>query len=206
MIVLDRLSKSYGSAKVVDEVSLEVGPGELGVLVGRSGSGKSTVLMVAGGWLSADSGAALVPGSSDRAPPPWERTSYLSQRFGLLPELSIAENIVLPLNLAGVDDAGRVTELMDGLSLSDLAERRPWRRRWDSSSAPRWRGRSSPALLPCSRTSRPRIRTLVRRSSCGPRLRRRATAARHVSWRRTTSGRRSPTVVWRISDGRIGAS
>lgn len=125
VIVLDRLSKSYGTAKVADEVSLEVRPGELGVLAGRSGSGKSTVLMVAGGWLTGDSGAALVPGSSDGAPPPWEQTSYLSQRFGLLPELSIAENIMLPLTLAGVEDTGRVTELMNGLSLADLADRPP---------------------------------------------------------------------------------
>ena len=124
-IVLDRLSKSYGVAKVVDDVSLELRSGELGVLVGRSGSGKSTALMVAGGWLSPDSGAALVPGASDRAPPPWERTSYLSQRFGLFPELSVAENIALPLRLAGADDVGRVAELLDELSLTDLRDRLP---------------------------------------------------------------------------------
>ncbi len=124
-IVLDRLSKSYGGARVVDDVSLELRSGELGVLVGRSGSGKSTALMVAGGWLSPDSGAALVPGASDRAPPPWERTSYLSQRFGLFPELSVAENIALPLRLAGADDVGRVAQLMDELSLTDLRDRLP---------------------------------------------------------------------------------
>ena len=124
-IVLDRLSKSYGGARVVDDVSLELRSGELGFLIGRSGSGKSTALMLAGGWLSPDSGVALVPGSSDRDPPPWERTSYLSQRFGLLPELSIAENIGLPLRLAGAGDDGRVTSLMNELSLADLAERQP---------------------------------------------------------------------------------
>src|SRR5262249_50438374 len=99
--------------------------GELGVLVGRSGSGKSTALMVAGGWLSPDSGAARVPGSSEGAPPPWGRTSYLSQRFGLLPELSIAENIALPLRLAGAGATGPVRQLMDELSLTELAERQP---------------------------------------------------------------------------------
>lgn len=124
-IVLDRLSKSYGGARVLDDASLELRSGELGVLVGRSGSGKSTALMVAGGWLSPDSGAAIVPGSSDRAPPSWERTSYLSQRFGLVPELSIAENISLPLRLAGADDVGRVAELMDELMLADLGDRLP---------------------------------------------------------------------------------
>jgi len=125
VIVLDRLSKSYGSARVVDDVSLELRRGELGVLVGRSGSGKSTALMVAGGWIAPDSGTALVPGSSGGDAPSWERTAYLSQRFGLLPELSIAENIALPLRLAGADDLGRVAELMDELSLTELAERLP---------------------------------------------------------------------------------
>jgi putative ABC transport system ATP-binding protein len=124
-IVLERLSKSYGSTTVVDDVSLELQPGELGVLVGRSGSGKSTALMLAGGWLSPDSGAARVPGSSGGAPPPWGQTSYLSQRFGLLPELSIAENIALPLRLAGSDDGDRAAEVMDDLSLAELAGRLP---------------------------------------------------------------------------------
>ncbi|HST18495.1 MAG TPA: ATP-binding cassette domain-containing protein [Gaiellaceae bacterium] len=124
-IVLDRVSKSYGPATVVDEVSLELQPGELGVLVGRSGSGKSTALMLAGGWLSPDSGVARVPGGSASAPPAWARTSYLSQRFGLLPELSVAENIALPLRLTGADQGGRVAELMDALSLTDLGERLP---------------------------------------------------------------------------------
>src|SRR5262249_29444025 len=124
-IVLDRLSKSYGGARVVDDVSLELRSGELGVLVGRSGSGKSTALMLAGGWLSPDAGVAVVPGSSDREPPPWELTSYLPPRLGLLPHLSIGETIAPPRRLGGADDDGRVTSLMNELSLAALAERMP---------------------------------------------------------------------------------
>ena len=124
-IVLERISKSYDGRTVVDSVSLEVRAGELGVVLGRSGSGKSTLLMVAGGWVPADAGVARVPGGTNRAPPPWNGTAYLSQRFGLLPELSIEENIALPLRLAGVVDVDRVSELMRELSLAELADRLP---------------------------------------------------------------------------------
>jgi ABC-type lipoprotein export system ATPase subunit len=118
------VTKSYGGEPAVDGASLEVAAGELAVLLGRSGSGKSTLLMLAGGWLAPDRGELVVPGARPGAPPLWSATSYLAQRFGLLPELSVRENIVLPLRLrgAGADAAGLVA---DRLGLVDLLEREP---------------------------------------------------------------------------------
>jgi putative ABC transport system ATP-binding protein len=111
------VTKRYDGAPVVDDASLELAAGELGVLLGRSGSGKSTLLMVAGGWLRADAGEAVVPGAA------WTETAYLPQRFGLLQELTAAENVALPLRLAGA--AGDVGSLLDRLAVSDVAERLP---------------------------------------------------------------------------------
>jgi len=90
------LSHSYGHAVALDAVSLEVHAGELGVVVGRSGSGKSTLLMVLGGWQVADGGRVELP--AGRA---WAALGYVPQRFGLVPELSVEENIALPGRLAG---------------------------------------------------------------------------------------------------------
>jgi putative ABC transport system ATP-binding protein len=119
LVVVDALTKRYGGTAVVDSASLDVRRGELSVLLGRSGSGKSTLLMVAGGWLEPDEGAVAVPGLR------WHQTAYVAQRFGLLPELSVAENVGLPLRLRGESSDGRVEELLEQLALAPLATRFP---------------------------------------------------------------------------------
>lgn len=111
------LSKTLGGTHILHGAELELGSGEIGALIGRSGSGKSTLLMIMAGFLDADAGTASVPGAA------WTQTSYLPQRFGLLPELSIAENVSLPRRLdGGADD---VAELLERLGLSELADRLP---------------------------------------------------------------------------------
>jgi putative ABC transport system ATP-binding protein len=113
------LTKRYNGAAVVDDASFAVRARELTVLLGRSGSGKSTLLMVAGGWTPHDAGSVHVPGSA------WADTAYLPQRFGLLPELSIAENVALPFRGRGVDDVGRVRDILERLGLDGLGDRLP---------------------------------------------------------------------------------
>lgn len=119
VIVLEHVTKRYAGAAVVDDASLAVRAGELAVLLGRSGSGKSTLLMAAGDWLRPDEGTVHLPG------PSWHETAHLAQRFGLLPELSVAENVGLPLRLRGVSDDTRVAEVLTQLGLSELADRLP---------------------------------------------------------------------------------
>jgi putative ABC transport system ATP-binding protein len=121
VIELADVTKRYGKRAVVDHVSLRLRPGELGVVLGRSGSGKSTLLMVAAGWLAADEGRVRVPGG---AVPSWTDTAYLAQRFGLLPELSVLENVALPLRLAHRDEQ-RALAVLDQLGLADHATHLP---------------------------------------------------------------------------------
>ena len=121
VIELADVTKRYGTRAVVDDLSLRLRPGELGVVLGRSGSGKSTLLMIAAGWLAADAGRVRVPGG---AAPRWTKTAYLAQRFGLLPELSVLENVVLPLRLARRDEH-RALALLEQLDLADHATRLP---------------------------------------------------------------------------------
>ena len=103
----------------VDGVSLNVHAGRLAALVGRSGSGKTTVLNLLAGWERPDAGTVEVPG------PGWKDVAVLPQRFGLLPELSVRENVAYPLRLAGDSGAERVEELLAALALEELADRSP---------------------------------------------------------------------------------
>lgn len=119
VIVVDRLTKRYAETAVVDDASLEVRAGELAVLLGRSGSGKSTLLMAAGDWLRADAGTVRTPGRR------WHETAHLAQRFGLLPELSVAENVGLPLRLRGTATDERVAGVLGQLGLAELQDRLP---------------------------------------------------------------------------------
>jgi putative ABC transport system ATP-binding protein len=125
VLTLRGVTKSYGGRRVVDEASLELAAGELGVLLGRSGSGKSTLLMLAGGWIRPDAGEVTVPGGRRGAPPAWTETSYLAQRFGLLAELSVAENVELPIRLRR--DGGRQPDhsIADRLAVLDVLGREP---------------------------------------------------------------------------------
>jgi len=120
------LTKRYAGRAVVEEASLELRAGEIGVLLGRSGSGKSTLLMAIGGWLAPDAGTVVVAGAASRAPR-WHELSYLAQRFALLPELTVADNVSLPERL-GAGSAGAANDaLVESLGLAGLAQRLPAR-------------------------------------------------------------------------------
>jgi putative ABC transport system ATP-binding protein len=119
-------SFAYGGGDVhaVSDVTLGLRRGELGVLLGRSGSGKSTLLTLLAGWQQPDAGE-IVP--SGPAAWTWSELGYLPQRFGLVPELTVRENVELPARLAGRREelSGRTDELLRDLGLDELAGRRP---------------------------------------------------------------------------------
>jgi putative ABC transport system ATP-binding protein len=108
--------------------SVAIRPGEVGVLLGRSGSGKSTLLTLLAGWQPPDAGEIAWEGRAvDPAVLSWSQLAYLPQRFGLLPELSVRENVEYPVRLAGRLDElqPRIDELLGALGLDELASRLP---------------------------------------------------------------------------------
>ena len=121
---------THGSESVhaVRDASFGLRRGEIGILLGRSGSGKSTILTLLAGWQPPDSGEILWAGQlTDPATLPWAELGYLPQRFGLVPELTARENIELPARLAGRREelAPRIDGLLEKLGLSELAGRVP---------------------------------------------------------------------------------
>lgn len=128
-ILLEGLTKQYGNQRVVDHVSLEVSDGELFVLLGASGSGKSTILRLIAGLILPDSGRIVLHGRdvTHLAPQP-RGTGFVFQNYSIFRHMTVAENIEFGLKIRKVpkaDRARRAEELLDLVDLSGLGDRYP---------------------------------------------------------------------------------
>jgi putative ABC transport system ATP-binding protein len=126
------LAKRYGDTPVFSGIDLHLAPGELVALLGESGSGKSTLLNCLAGLDEADSGSILLAGQELRALGDEARSAlrrqelgFIFQAFHLLPHLSVADNVALPLRLLGTRDDGRVQQMLDAVNLGTLGARMP---------------------------------------------------------------------------------
>ena len=133
MIQAMGLTKRYGAAAVVDDLTLDVGAGELVVLLGGSGSGKTTTLKMINRLIEPTAGSIHLDGVATATLPPHElrrRIGYVFQRIGLFPHLTVGENIaVTPALLDWPEDrtAARVDQLLRLVEL-DPALRDRWPR------------------------------------------------------------------------------
>jgi len=139
IIELKNVTRTFGSGPAATAalrgVSLTVGEGQLVALRGRSGSGKTTLLNIVGGLDRPDSGTVNVDGRDvtamserDRVRLRRETVTYIFQSFGLLPVLSAAENVGVPLRISGVarkTREERVAMMLGLVGLADHARHRP---------------------------------------------------------------------------------
>ena len=108
--------------EVLAGLDLAVAAGEIVALVGRSGSGKTTLLTLVAGFDRADAGTVARPGGDEGR---WSELAVLPQSLGLLGELTVAENVLLPLRLAGTGHPSAADELLGRLGIAHLADRYP---------------------------------------------------------------------------------
>jgi len=119
MIEVRDLTKKFDDTTAVAEVSFEVADGELLVLLGGSGSGKTTTLKMINRLIEPTSGQVLLDGEDvgqQEAHDLRRRIGYVFQRIGLFPHMSVAENIAVTPQLLGWDEARierRVDELLE---------------------------------------------------------------------------------------------
>ena len=126
---LERVSKRYGAARALDEVSLTVARGEFLTLLGPSGSGKTTMLMAIAGFVAPTAGRILLDGQPIQHLPPERRNfGMVFQGYALFPHLSVARNIAFPLEVRGQPRAEierRVRAAVDLVQLDGLVDRLP---------------------------------------------------------------------------------
>jgi len=128
-VSFDHVKKSFGDAKVVEDFNLTVADGELLVLVGGSGSGKSTILRMVAGLEEVTSGTIRIDDRDVTALPPRERdVAMVFQDYGLYPHMTVRENLSLGLRLRKIareEIDRRVSWAADMLGLAPLLDRKP---------------------------------------------------------------------------------
>ena len=116
MLEIQGLTKRYGDTPVFQDVDLQVAPGEFVALLGEYGVGKSTLLNCIAGLDDADAGQILLAGvnvsaldADGRARLRRQQLGFVFQAFHVLPHLSVAENVALPLRLLGRHSTANTT-------------------------------------------------------------------------------------------------
>ncbi|EPE94227.1 ABC transporter ATP-binding protein [Rhizobium grahamii] len=128
-IKLENVSKSFGNVKVIEDISLTVGSGELVVFLGPSGSGKSTLLRMIAGLEAITSGTLSINGvRSERLAPGQRGLAMVFQNYALYPHMTVRENMAFGLRNIGISNSDidvRVAEAARMLEMENLLGRRP---------------------------------------------------------------------------------
>jgi spermidine/putrescine transport system ATP-binding protein len=129
MILLESLTKRFGSLTATDDVSLEIGAGEFFSLLGPSGCGKTTTLRMIAGFEEPSAGRILLEGRDVTYASPTKRNvNMVFQDYALFPHMTVAENVAFGLKLKRVGDKelrGRVSEMLGLMQLTGYEDRRP---------------------------------------------------------------------------------
>lgn len=135
MIELKDINKSYGSLKVLDDISLTIRDGEIMTIVGPSGAGKTTLVQIAGTLDTPDSGSVLYDGQELTRLPDRRLSAFRNRNIGfifqfhqLLPEFTALENAALSAMIAGDSRSQalhKARELFTLLGIADRADHKP---------------------------------------------------------------------------------
>lgn len=128
-IILDGIVKGFGEQLVVSKLNLEVHDGEMFVLLGSSGSGKSTILRIIAGLLFPDEGNVILHGRDVTDLPPQKRDAgFVFQNYAIFRHMTVAENVEFGLRIRNVEKEERRRKrenLLDLVGLGGLGQRFP---------------------------------------------------------------------------------
>ena len=128
-ILIDGVSKTYGAATAVDNVSLSIYKGEMFALVGASGCGKTTLLRMLAGFALPSSGRICIDGVDMAAVPPHERpVNMMFQSYALFPHMTVEANVGYGLRRLPLSDGERrqrTQEALEMVQLGALGARKP---------------------------------------------------------------------------------
>jgi ABC-type sugar transport system ATPase subunit len=128
-VAIEHLTVRYGPVVAVDDLSLEIAPGELVALVGPSGCGKTTMLGFVAGFTRSSAGGLFFDGRDITTLPAQRRNiGYVFQDYAIYPHMTVAQNIRFPLEVASMarrDADRRVAETAELVGVVDLLARRP---------------------------------------------------------------------------------
>jgi putrescine transport system ATP-binding protein len=128
-VEVERISKSFGDFKAVNDVSLKIYQKEIFCLLGASGCGKTTLLRMLGGFETPTSGKILIDGEDMTGIPPYERpVNMMFQSYALFPHMNVEQNVAFGLKqdrLPKQEIQERVATMLDLVKMSDFAKRKP---------------------------------------------------------------------------------
>ena len=128
-VVLEGVTKRFGTATAVDAIDLHVKPGEFLSLLGPSGCGKTTTLRMLAGFEQPDAGSIRISGKDVLGIPPYKRNvNTVFQAYALFPHLTIAENVAYGLQQTKVPKAEirtRVGDALEMVQMRSFADRKP---------------------------------------------------------------------------------
>ncbi|THD72734.1 MAG: ABC transporter ATP-binding protein [Bradyrhizobium sp.] len=126
---LRNVVKAYNGSRVVDDVSMDIGRSEFVTLLGGSGSGKTTTLMMIAGFTLPEAGSIYLDGQDITFLPPSQRNvGVVFQNYSLFPHMSVFENVAYPLRvrrMRSIEITERVRAALDLVQLTGYDERLP---------------------------------------------------------------------------------
>ena len=128
-VKFERVTKILGQSRAVDDLTLEIKPGELFFLLGPSGCGKTTALRLVAGFYIPDEGRIMFnERDQSRVPPHKRNTGMVFQNYALWPHMDVRNNVAYGLKMRRVSEEEknkRVTRALETVQMQAYAERMP---------------------------------------------------------------------------------
>ena len=128
-VKIENITKKFGAVKAVDDLSIDIQPGELFTLLGPSGCGKTTLLRTIAGFNYQNSGQIFFNGKNiDRLPPHKRDTGMVFQTYAIFPFLTVSENVAYGLKarkIRGKELKEKVSRALELVRMTEYKDRRP---------------------------------------------------------------------------------